>query len=225
MPNPTPALSFSLTYAQAAAALLFVDPDDIRDQLNAVHVELGAGGDAVAVATDGAALAVLRIRCIDLGNGGGAVTIPRELLDSAVRAMKSRKAWRASSLAVNVYAADEFGPSADKRRTVHVMTVAGEFNAPEIGISFPDWRRVIPATANGQPAQYGGELLARFERAAQLLAGPQACPVCASNGDDAPALVEITGDAFGVLMPRRIRNREAATVKRPQWLDVQSATH
>jgi len=69
---------------------------------------------------------------------------------------------------------------------------------------FPDWRRVVPGTVSGEPAQFNGDYIATLQKAGQVFAdNAKSIPHIHHNGDSA-ALVTFGGDKFfGVLMPVR----------------------
>lgn len=72
--------------------------------------------------------------------------------------------------------------------------------------SFPDWRRVVPASTNGETAQFGFKVLERLAKVAKALGQDSGALAIAHNGG-APALVDLNvddGAAFGVIMPRRM---------------------
>lgn len=71
---------------------------------------------------------------------------------------------------------------------------------------YPDWRRVVPASADNVPTQYDPTYLAAFHKAALLLGAPKhgAIPfVTFHNGGKAATITFPRHDARGVLMPMR----------------------
>lgn len=72
--------------------------------------------------------------------------------------------------------------------------------------SFPDWRRVVPASTNGEIAQFGFKVLEKLAKVAKALGQDSGALGIAHNGAG-PALVDLNvddGAAFGVIMPRHI---------------------
>ena len=91
--------------------------------------------------------------------------------------------------------------------------------------TFPDYRRVIPATTDGVTAQFDPAQLVTFQKAAALIGG-HAVPTLHHNGDG-PALVTVKDmgerDAFiifGVLMPFRTSAEKPYTA----WATINHAT-
>jgi hypothetical protein len=81
---------------------------------------------------------------------------------------------------------------------------------------FPDWRRVVPASADGIPSQFSPEYVGSFGKVGELLGGKSKSTSCVihHNGNGA-ALVTFPGSpAVGVIMPMRVGS-EAGPVAHP----------
>ena len=78
------------------------------------------------------------------------------------------------------------------------------FGGKAIDGCFPDWRRVVPSTVSGEPAQFNGDYIATMQKAGNVFSeSDKSIPHIHHNGDSA-ALVTFGGDKFfGVLMPVR----------------------
>lgn len=180
------------------AALMFVSREATRPYLGGVYID-PAG---LAVSTDGhrlfcGALAPDDERAALPAFDGW--TIPDETLKRALQGFKPPRG------------------TVDPRITITPERVGGVACKPIDG-AFPDWRRVIPdaAAMDGAAAQYQGEYLADFDKAAALLRGDRGGQCRVYHDGQNPALVSFgvrgnyTGGpirvpvpAFGVLMPLR----------------------
>lgn len=179
------------------AALMFISREATRPYLGGVYID-PAG---LAVSTDGhrlfcGALAPDDERAALPAFDGW--TIPGEALKRALQGFKPPRGV------------------VDPRITISPERV-GDVACKPIDGSFPDWRRVIPEAAamDGAAAQYQGEYLADFDKAAVLLRGDRYSFARVYQDGKNPALVSFgersnyTGgpihvpvQAFGVLMPR-----------------------
>lgn len=177
------------------AALMFVSREATRPYLGGVYID-PAG---LAVSTDGhrlfcGALAPDDERAALPAFDGW--TIPGEALKRALQGFKPPRG------------------TVDPRITITPERV-GDVACKPIDGAFPDWRRVIPdaAAMDGAAAQYQGEYLADFDKAAALLRGDRRGQCRVYHDGQNPALVSFgvlgnyTGGppvpAFGVLMPLR----------------------
>lgn len=91
--------------------------------------------------------------------------------------------------------------------------------APEIDGSFPDWRRCLPTDATDSPpyGAFNAANVATFGKARAALTGKRSeCFSWHGNGTG-PARVALSEDAFGVIMPVRTWEHEAAA---PDWLTL-----
>ncbi len=87
---------------------------------------------------------------------------------------------------------------------------------------FPDWRRVVPSTVNGETAQFDPALLASFVKARKALCGDSSKFITLGHNGGGPALVNFCDDAndgFGVIMPFRGDAPTAA----PGWIALPAA--
>jgi DNA polymerase-3 subunit beta len=78
------------------------------------------------------------------------------------------------------------------------------FGGKAIDGTFPDWRRVVPVTVSGEPAQFNGDYIATLQKAGNVFSeSDKAIPHIHHNGES-PSLVTFGPDKFfGVLMPVR----------------------
>ena len=193
------------------ALLLIAAKQDIRYYLNGISIDVRQNGDVAdvtLVATDGHRLLALALDQEDIeaplvGNW----IIDRALLES-VKPVKAGKMESPLTLSLTIAA-----PSQDSEgRTClanPVVTLQGATTATGTVVDgrFPDWRRVVPTTADGLSSQYDHEYLYSMGRVGRLLfAGTkQTAAVIHHNGNGA-ALVTFPGApyAIGVLMPMRV---------------------
>ena len=179
------------------AALMFVSREATRPYLGGVYID-PAG---LAVSTDAhrlfcGALAPDDERAALPAFDGW--TIPGEALKRALQGFKPPRG------------------KVDPRITISPERV-GDVACKPIDGNYPDWRRVIPEAAamDGAAAQYQGEYLADFDKAAALLKGGRygfarvyqdgKNPALVSFGATLPKSGATFGNpvqAFGVLMPR-----------------------
>jgi hypothetical protein len=181
------------------AALMFVSREAPRYYLGGVHIN-PAG---LAVSTDGHRLFVGALASSDERAALPAFdgwTIPGEALKRALQGFKPPRG------------------AVDPRITVTPERV-GDVAYKPIDGGYPDWRRVIPEVAkiDGAAAQYQGQYLADFDKAAALLRGDRRGQCRVYQDGQNPALVSfgersnytpgrparVPVEAFGVLMPLR----------------------
>jgi DNA polymerase-3 subunit beta len=212
--------------------LLIAAKDDIRFYLNGVNIDArqnGATVDVTLVATDGHRLLALALDKEDVEAAlVGNWTIDRALLES-VKPVKAGKNEFPLTLSLTIAE-----PSQDSEgRTVlanPVVTLQGATTATGTVVDgrFPDWRRVMPATADGISSQYDHEYLYSFGKVGRMLFGNKKDCACVihHNGNGA-ALVTFSGApyAIGVLMPMRV-GVEAGAVPHPglpSWAQMSPA--
>ena len=183
------------------AVNLAASDETARYYLNGVNIQTTSAG-IVLCATDGKRLIVARQKYADGVDAPDGVIreapalniiVPRDLI------AKIKTTRRSSEYAEMLFADGKVTITHDG------VTVASGV----IDGTFPDYRRVIPATTDGAPAQYDPSQWITFQKAAALVGG-HSVPTLHHNGDG-PALVTIktTDDRdafeiFGVLMPYRI---------------------
>lgn len=200
--------------AETIKALLAVAAkSDIRYYLNGVAIDAREAGDVTLVATDGHRLLAVPVDSNDIESYAdfmlGVWVVDRALLES----VKPVKAGRVELPLVLTLAGVSAGnpPSA-------TVSLAGATTASGTTVDgrFPDWRRVMPASANGIPAQYSPEYIGSFGKVGELLSGKGKGIPCVihHNGNDG-ALVTFSGSpAIGVIMPMRVGS-EAGPVPHP----------
>jgi len=190
--------------AETIKALLAVAAkSDVRYYLNAIAIDARATGDVTLVATDGHRLLAVPVDSDDIENFAdfmpGVWVVDRALLES----VKPMKAGRTDFPLTLTLA----GVSAGNPPNATVqLTGATTASGTTVDGRFPDWRRVMPASANGVASQFLPEYVGSFGKVGELLGGKGKSIPCVihHNGTDG-ALVTFPGSpAIGVIMPMRV---------------------
>jgi DNA polymerase-3 subunit beta len=186
-------------------ALLLIAPKaDIRSYLNGVCVDARANGDVVLVATDGHRLLAVPLPVDSIEScAPGQYIIPRDTLD-AVKPCKAGK--HSLPLTIEIV---------DARITITGATTA---TSPTIDGRFPDWRRVMPKSANNEPAQFNSDYFASFGKVAALLGASTKTGVTAvihHNGTGAALVTFPASEALGGIMPCRVDAAAGSVVQHP----------
>ena len=185
-------------------ALLVIAPkSDIRFYLNGVCVDVRDGATTL-VATDGHRLLAVPVAADDVDDViDGQYILPRAVLE-VVKPCKYGK----NSLPITIEIVG----------TQVTITGATTATSPTVDGRFPDWRRVVPASANGVPAQFNPSYLGDWGKVAEYLGasgkGSGASAVIHHNGDGAALVTFPISDALGVVMPCRV-GANGETVQHP----------
>lgn len=202
-------------------ALLIVAPkQDIRHYLKGVLVDVRAQ-DVAIVSTNGAVmLAVPYVDNIEGDRLIGQWIIPREALE----AVKPCKVGR-TTLPITV----EILPGAQtpdpERPGVTIkapdaITITGTTTTTTKPVDgrYPDWRRVMPAAASLEVAQFDPALIATFGDVHSLLGGSEMFkPVVHHNGRGGALVSGLGRDALGVIMPLRVDTDDMRHPGLPSW--------
>jgi DNA polymerase-3 subunit beta len=182
-------MKITIDHNIAKALLICAAKQDIRYYLKGICVDARANGDVVLVTTDGHRLLAYPVATDAIeALAPGQYIIPREALE-AVKPCKAGRHMLPITIEIDT------AKGLENKITGATSTVT-----PLIDGKFPDWRRVLPKTVSGEPAQYQAEYLGDFGRIADLLGTKQ--PHIHYNGS-AAAIVGNLGAALGVLMPMR----------------------
>ena len=183
-------MKLTISHDTIKALLLIAPKSDTRYYLNGVCADV-RGGTVTLVATDGHRLLAVPVSADDIQNAtDGQYIIPRDVLD----AVKPVKVPRSDNLPLTI-------EIEDARITITGATTA---TSPTVDGRFPDWRRVMPATASNEPAQYQPEYIASFGKIGELFGGKNVKCVIHYNGMGAALVTFFTSDAIGVIMPLRV---------------------
>jgi DNA polymerase III subunit beta len=198
-------MELQVTIEQIKALLVIAPKSDERYYLTGALLEV-RDDRAWLAATDGHRMLVIRPAARMEGDDvrDGRYIIPRDLLAGA-------KVKKGGSLFLSI---DQY--QGENKARARIITGAGELAAPTIDGQFPDWRRVIPATASGEWAHYDPAFVGDFGTIAELLSGARINARIHPNGTGTvPAPVDLgTADALGLIMPVRAEQRPYA---RPDW--------
>lgn len=191
------------------ACALFVSKDETRYYLKGVNLSF-RHDHVIMCATNGHYLSLMRYTLDDpLDSELPDTIVPIELIDR----IKLHKATDHAELYV------------DGRR-VSITYMGATFQEHAIDGTFPDYRRVIPASVSGETGQFDPSYVALFGKAKTLLTGIKQPLIGISHNGQSPALVNFVPDepsllGFGVLMP--VRAQDCLTAP-PAWAGVIGAS-
>ena len=191
-------MKLTITSNQIKALLLTAGYKDVRAYLNGIAIDTTTAGRCYAVSTDGHRATVINLLCEIEDRTDGVYIIPREMCEAV-------KAAKGSDVTIGIVG--------DAVSLAGVTTVSGKLCDGR----FPDWRRIVPATVTGETAQFNGEYLGEFYKAAKLLGVNRYGIVPIAHNGSGAALVGLGPDAFGVCMPLRADNAVPLATP-PEWL-------
>jgi hypothetical protein len=189
---------------RALRACVRAADDDSRYYLRGVYVEITARG-AVYVATNGHSLLCASVPLEERAPDNtltGNFIIPAAACRAQVTKRQNGTRGKIVSDAITLRQHDGF-------MAFHA-SATGEMHAFRvIDGTYPDWRRVIPRAATGEPAHFDPKITRVMQQAAEDFYGFKALPVITPNGNGNPALVRLSptsgeSDFFGVIMPARV---------------------
>ena len=199
--------------AEVIKALLITAPkSDVRFYLNGALLEVRQD-HVTLVSTDGHMLLAVPLPAdaIEGERIVGDYILPRTLLDS----VKPAKIGR-TVLPLQLDVSASVGAQG---QTIYTLTLKGATQGIDKAIDgrFPDWRRVIPAKASGEPVQFDARLISRFGDVYDALGGSKkyCAPAIHYNGVDAALVSNLGHGALGVIMP--LREKTPAHPGVPAW--------
>ena len=191
-------MKLTISHDIIKALLLIAPKSDIRYYLNGVCVDVRAGL-VTLVATDGHRLLAVPVAADNVEDArNGEFIIPRDTLE-AVKPAKYGKIAAPITLDFPMP-----NPGALQSVTITGATTA---TATVVDGRYPDWRRVMPATASNEPVQFNSEYLASFGKIGELLGASTKTGVTAiihHNGNSGALVSFPVSDAIGVIMPCRV---------------------
>ena len=138
------------------------------------------------------------------------IIVPRHLIDNLKIAKRGPQEIEIDFLPGNL---SDASPS--QLRDVVVTDQQGSINiAKELDGKFPDYRRVVPEKASGEPAQFNPELLMRVQKACQLL-GDKTFAVSYNGNNPSFSVVR---NLVMVIMPWRQEDKLAMVT--PDWIQA-----
>jgi DNA polymerase-3 subunit beta len=202
-------------------ALLIVAPKkDLRYYLNAVLIDVRAQ-DVALVATNGhVLLSVPYLGDVEGDRIVGQWIVPRE----AIEAVKPGKVGR-TVLPITV----EIIPGAETPdperpgvtiKALDTITITGATTTTTKPVDgrYPNWRRVMPAAASLEVAQFDPALVATLGDVHSLLSGStKSKPIVHHNGRGGALVSGLGRDALGVIMPLRVDADEMRHPGLPSW--------
>ena len=197
-------ITFSLNLSALRAALLCAAKKDIRTYLQSVYLD---GPRGLIVGTDGHRMFL------------GKAALPPELQimiprDLAERVLKTASKKNPACFAVLL---------PDNRVRFALAdgaAVEGDLLDPANG-KYPDYARVIPASANNEPAVYNPDYLVAARDALRHYTGNNKADAAIAYNGTSPGVVHFTGcdEAMVIIMPIR----DAARVEFPRLLPLPAA--
>jgi DNA polymerase-3 subunit beta len=208
-------MKISLNPDVVKALLTVAGKHDIRYYLNGVCVD-ATGETTVLVSTDGHRLLAVPVCADDIEEPiSGEFIIPRDVLEM-VKPIKAGKHYLRMTLEIV-----QPEPTPDPERPgvtiVHkpTFTLTGATTASGTVVDgrYPDWKRVMPSTANNEPAQFNPDYVADFGKACKLLGGKHF--TIHHNGNGGSLVSNLGHGALGVVMPTR--HDETSHPGLPTW--------
>lgn len=215
-------MKITLDHSVVKALLICAAKQDVRYYLKGVCVDARANGDVVLVTTDGHRMLAYPVATDAIeALAPGQYIIPREALE----AVKPCKAGRVTlPITIEIVTApdmpDETRPGVTiKGKTSITVTGATSAVTAPIDGTYPDWRRVLPAKATGELAQYSGHYMADFHTIAGLLSDSKSpmAPIVHHNGTGFTLVTRLGAGALGVIMPVRYDIEDMAHPGLPAW--------
>lgn len=202
-------MKLTISHDTIKALLLIAPKSDIRSYLQGVCVDV-RNGTVTLVATDGHRLLAVPVAADNVESAiDGQYIIPRLALES----VKPVKVTRGDTLPITL---EIVGTQ---------VTITGATTATSAAMDerFPDWRRVMPKSATGVPAQFNPSYLGDWSKVAKYLGasakGSGASAVIHHNGHDAALVTFPISPALGVAMPCRLsaNNETVQHPSLPAW--------
>jgi len=188
------------------AVALFCSKDETRYYLKGVNLQFRSD-HVIMVATNGHMLSVIKQDFADpLDSIIPDTIVPIELIDR-----------------IKLHRATDYAELYVDGRRVSITYMGATYQDGSIDGSFPDYRRVIPASVSGETAQFDPQYITIFAKAKAMLSGIKTPLVPISHNGLSPALMDwcVCDDThvsgFGVLMP--VRKQEILSAP-PAWAGV-----
>jgi DNA polymerase III sliding clamp (beta) subunit (PCNA family) len=186
-------------------AILAADKKDIRDHIRGVYLEVSAK-EFRFTATNGVIMGVCRLK---QDNPDITETIKCIIPAELIAGIKGH-----DTLTL------EIGEPSDEPRLQRELTIrqGGEKQSMQsIPRVYPDYRRVIPATTSGEPAQFDPALLIHLKKFGKALQANRGYFALAYNGEAAAIADFHMENLLVVIMPIRNDERTRAAPESPAW--------
>lgn len=203
------------------ALLKVAAKQDVRYYLRGMLIDVRQN-DITLVATNGHALLAVPLPADALEGERtiGQWIVPREVLESVKPCKVGRTALPlAIDIIPGAVTPDPDRPGVTiKGLDSIIITGATTATAKPIDGQYPHWRRVMPAGASLEVAQFDPEYVSVFGDVHKLLTGNSKFnPVIHHNGNGGALVSGLGRDALGVLMPLRVDAVEMAHPGLPAW--------
>jgi len=202
------------------ALLIVASKQDVRYYLKGVLIDVRAQ-DVTMVTTNGAVLlSVPYLGDVEGDRVVGQWIIPREALE-AVKPCKAGRTVLPITVEIipGAQTPDPERPGVTIKAT-DTITIAGATTTTTKPVDgrYPDWRRVMPAAASLEVAQFDPALVATFGDVHALLSGStKSKPVVHHNGRGGALVSGLGRDALGVIMPLRVDADDMRHPGLPSW--------
>ena len=187
------------------AATYCMAKKDIRFYLNGILLDFP--GNRI-VSTDGHRLFVGRLP-EDCPTDWPAIIAPDSLILASLKAM-SVKARAAESVFITLTETDDDATSFKRKiNNVRIISTAGEFAAREVDATFPEYQRVIPPSASGEPSGFNFAYLSDAADAISWYARGRdsrygGCGIAYNGSGPAVLSDPMSEDCLVVVMPMRV---------------------
>jgi DNA polymerase-3 subunit beta len=186
-------------------AILAADKKDIRERIRGVYMEASAK-ELRFTATNGIVMGVFRI---EQDNPDITETIRCIIPAEIIAGIKGKD---------NVMLT--ISEPLDERRLQRKLTLAQSWamqTMQSIPEEYPDYRRIIPETTSGEPAQFDPDLLSQLKKFGKALQANKGYFALAYNGEAAAIADFHTENLLVVIMPLRNDERTRAAPASPVW--------
>jgi hypothetical protein len=114
----------------------------------------------------------------------------------------------------------EIGEPSDERGLPRELTIrqgGTRQTMQSVSRTYPDYRRIIPATTSGEPAQFNPDLLSHLKKFGKALRANKGYFAIAYNGEDAAIADFHTKNLLVIVMPFRNDEKYRAAPESPPW--------
>jgi DNA polymerase III sliding clamp (beta) subunit (PCNA family) len=195
-----------LSHILPAMAILAADKKDLRARIRGVYLEVSAKEIRFA-ATNGAVMGAYRI---EQDNPDITETIKCIIPAELIAGIKGR-----DTLTL------EIGEPSDEYRLQRELTISQGGTKQSMqshAEAYPDYRRIIPATTSGEPAQFDPDLLIQLKKFGKAINNSKnGYFALAYNGESAAIANFHLGNLLAVIMPLRNDERTYADPESPAW--------
>jgi DNA polymerase-3 subunit beta len=187
-------------------AILAADKKDRRERIRGVYMEVSATEIRFA-ATNGAVMGVCRI---EQDTPDITETIHCIIPAGLIAGIKGH-----DTLTL------EIGEPSDERRLQRELTISqggAKQSMQSIPEDYPDYRRVIPETTSGEPAQFDPDLLIQLKKFGKAINNSKHGYFAIAYNGEKPAIADFhTENLTAIIMPFRNEEKYRAVPESPAW--------